>query len=135
MHQTPWYHPNCKGSLVPCRFRRINAAQRPVYIRRKLRGGVEWTLPERLAAWRTFSLDSGLHISDPIIAICHNSHPAKRHSAPCVHLNYSIPEAFVNGFSTKTALYLKQGYGTQMRSARVISPFWMVTVVFPAFHP
>ena len=41
VHQTPWYHPNCKGSLVPCRFRRINAAQRPVYIRRKLRGGAK----------------------------------------------------------------------------------------------
>ena len=46
------------------------------------------------------SLWAAVCISDPINAICHNSHPAKRHSAPCVHLNYSIPEAFVNGFST-----------------------------------
>ena len=30
-----------KDHCVPCRFRRINAAQRPVYIRRKLRGGAK----------------------------------------------------------------------------------------------
>jgi hypothetical protein len=67
--------------------------------------GVARNDPDRstLQPW-ALSLDGGVCISDPIIAICHNSHPAKRHSAPCVHLNYSIPEAFVNGFSTKTAL-------------------------------
>ena len=78
---------------------------------------------------RAFSLDGGVYISGPIIAICHNSHPAKRHSALCVHLNYSIPEAFVNGFSTKTALYLKQGYGTQMRRTSSTLPPCTTNVV------
>ena len=48
------------------------------------------------------SLWAAVCISDPIIAICHNSHPAKRHSAPCVHLNYSMGSAFVNSFPAKT---------------------------------
>ena len=98
MHQTPWYHPNCKGSLVPCRFRRVNAAQRPVYIRRKLRGGVKRILPERLAACGR-SLWAAVCISDPIIAICHNFTFRKVGEMPlCVQLNYSIRKTFVNGF-------------------------------------
>ena len=39
-----------KDKTVPCRFRRINAALRPTFVRRKLRGGAKYALPERLAA-------------------------------------------------------------------------------------
>ena len=47
---------------------------------------------------RALSLGGGWYISDPIIAICHNSAAAKGHSAPCVQLNYSMCKAFVNRF-------------------------------------
>ncbi len=49
---------------------------------------------------RAFSLDGGVYISDPIIAICHNFTSHKTGTQPpCVQLNYSMSRAFVNGFS------------------------------------
>ena len=82
---------------VPCRFRRVNAAQRPVSFAGS--SGVARNDPDRsaLQPW-ALSLDGGVCISDPIIAICHNSAAAKGHSAPCVQLNYSMCKAFVNRF-------------------------------------
>ena len=48
---------------------------------------------------RAFSLDGGVCISDPIIAICHNFTFRKADTMPpCVQLNYSIRKTFVNGF-------------------------------------
>ena len=48
---------------------------------------------------RAFSLDGGVCISDPIIAICHNFTFRKVGIVPlCVQLNYSIRKTFVNGF-------------------------------------
>ena len=45
------------------------------------------------------SLDGGVCISDPIIAICHNFTFRKADTMPlCVQLNYSIRKTFVNGF-------------------------------------
>lgn len=50
---------------------------------------------------RAFSLDGGVYISGPIIAICHNFTSHKTGTQPpCVQLNYSMAAAFVNGFST-----------------------------------
>ena len=69
-------------------------------------------------------------ISDPIIAICHNFTFRKADIVSlCVQLNYSICKTFVNGFSTKTALYLKQGYGTQMRRTSSTLPPCTTNVV------
>ena len=48
---------------------------------------------------RALSLDGGVCISDPIIAICHNFTFRKVGIVPlCVQLNYSIRKTFVNGF-------------------------------------
>ena len=48
---------------------------------------------------RAFSLDGGVCISDPIIAICHNFTFRKADIASLrVQLNYSIRKTFVNGF-------------------------------------
>ena len=48
---------------------------------------------------RAFSLDGGVCISDPIIAICHNFTFRKADIASLrVQLNYSIRNTFVNGF-------------------------------------
>ena len=56
--------------------------------------------PDRstLQPW-ALSLDGGVCISDPIIAICHNFTFRKAGEMPlCVQLNYSIRKTFVNGF-------------------------------------
>ena len=45
-----------------------------------------------------FSLDGGVCISDPIIAICHNFTSRKAGTMPpCVQSNYNMYAAFVNG--------------------------------------
>ena len=93
--------------------------------------GVARNDPDRstLQPW-ALSLDGGVCISDPIIAICHNFTFRKADTTPlCVQSNYSIRKTFVNGFSTKTALYLKQGYGTQMRRTSCTLPPCTTSVV------
>ena len=65
--------------------------------------GVARNDPDRstLQPW-VLSLDGGVYISDPIIAICHNFTFRKAGEAPlCVQLNYSIRKTFVNVFSEK----------------------------------
>ncbi len=65
--------------------------------------GVARNDPDRstLQPW-ALSLDGGVCISDPIIAICHNFTFRKADTVPlCVQLNYSIRKAFVNVFSEK----------------------------------
>ena len=62
--------------------------------------GVARNDPDRstLQPW-ALSLDGGVCISDPIIAICHNFTFRKAGEMPlCVQLNYSIRKTFVNGF-------------------------------------
>ena len=62
--------------------------------------GVARNDPDRstLQPW-ALSLDGGVCISDPIIAICHNFTFRKADTMPlCVQLNYSIRKTFVNGF-------------------------------------
>ena len=62
--------------------------------------GVARNDPDRstLQPW-ALSLDGGVCISDPIIAICHNFTFRKAGEVPlCVQLNYSIRKTFVNGF-------------------------------------
>ena len=83
---------------VPCRFRRVNAALRPTCVAGS--SGVARNDPDRstLQPW-ALSLDGGVCISDPIIAICHNFTFRKADIASlCVQLNYSIRKTFVNGF-------------------------------------
>ena len=65
-----------------CRFRRVNAALRPTCVAGS--SGVARNDPDRstLQPW-ALSLDGGVCISDPIIAICHNSRfAAKAHIRP-----------------------------------------------------
>ncbi len=65
--------------------------------------GVARNDPDRsaLQPW-ALSLDGGVCISDPIIAICHNFTFRKADTASLrVQLNYSIRNTFVNGFSEK----------------------------------
>ena len=65
--------------------------------------GVARNDPDRstLQPW-ALSLDGGVCISDPIIAICHNFTFRKAGTVPlCVQLNYSIRKTFVNVFSEK----------------------------------
>ena len=65
--------------------------------------GVARNDPDRstLQPW-ALSLDGGVCISDPIIAICHNFTFRKAGEALlCVQLNYSIRKTFVNVFSEK----------------------------------
>ena len=65
--------------------------------------GVARNDPDRstLQPW-ALSLDGGVCISDPIIAICHNFTFRKAGTMPlCVQLNYSIRKTFVNAFSEK----------------------------------
>ena len=65
--------------------------------------GVARNDPDRstLQPW-ALSLDGGVCISDPIIAICHNFTFRKADTMSlCVQLNYSIHKAFVNVFSEK----------------------------------
>ena len=62
--------------------------------------GVARNDPDRstLQPW-ALSLDGGVYISGPIIAICHNFTSHKTGTQPpCVQLNYSIRKTFVNGF-------------------------------------
>ena len=66
--------------------------------------GVARNDPDRstLQPW-ALSLDGGVCISDPIIAICHNFTFRKAGIVPlCVQLNYSIRKTFVNVFSEKS---------------------------------
>ena len=85
--------------------------------------GVARNDPDRstLQPW-ALSLDGGVCISDPIIAICHNFTFRKAGEVPlCVQLNYSIRKAFVNGF--------EQIYGTQMRRTSSTLPPCTTSVV------
>ena len=69
--------------------------------------GVARNEPDRnaLQPW-ALSLDGGVCISDPIIAICHNFTSHKTGTQPpCVQLNYSMSRAFVNSFPAKTFPY------------------------------
>ena len=87
---------------VPCRFRRVNAALRPTCVAGS--SGVARNDPDRstLQPW-ALSLDGGVCISDPIIAICHNFTFRKADTMSlCVQLNYSIRKTFVNVFSKKS---------------------------------
>ena len=66
--------------------------------------GVARNEPDRsaLQPW-ALSLDGGVCISDPIIAICHNFTFRKADTMSlCVQLNYSIRKTFVNVFSKKS---------------------------------
>ena len=78
--------------------------------------GVARNDPDRstLQPW-VLSLDGGVCISDPIIAICHNFTFRKAGiMSLCVQLNYSIRNTFVNGFGrfllypTQNILSLRQ---------------------------
>ena len=82
---------------VPCRFRRGNAALRPTCFAGSSGAARNETCRSALQLG-ALSLGGGWYISDPIIAICHNSAAAKGHSAPRVQLNYSMCKAFVNRF-------------------------------------
>ena len=83
---------------------------------------------------RAFSLDGGVYISDPIIAICHNSAAAKGHSAPCVQLNYSMRKAFVNRFgqNSRNPDAVHMGYFTVLDRHGRISRIPSINIFFVA---
>ena len=80
-----------------CRFVRCNAALRPTCVAGSS-GSAQNGTDRNALQLEALSLGGGWYISDPIIAICHNSAAAKGHNAPCVQLNYSMCKAFVNRF-------------------------------------
>lgn len=97
--------------------------------------GVARNDPDRstLQPW-ALSLDGGVCISDPIIAICHNSAAAKGHSAPCVQLNYSMCKAFVNRFgqNSRDPDAVHMGYFTVLDRHGRISRIPSINIFFVA---
>lgn len=83
---------------------------------------------------RALSLGGGWYISDPIIAICHNSAAAKGHSAPCVQLNYSMRKAFVNRFgqNSRNPDAVHMGYFTVLDRHGRISRIPSINIFFVA---
>ena len=80
------------------------------------------------------SLWAAVCISDPIIAICHNSAAAKGHSAPCVQLNYSMCKAFVNRFgqNSRDPDAVHMGYFTVLDRHGRISRIPSINIFFVA---
>ena len=97
-----------QNSVVPPKLQRINC---PLPLSARYRCAASGLHSPEAPGWRemdptgtpcslrAFSLDGGVYISGPIIAICHNFTSHKTGTQPpCVQLNYSIRKTFVNGF-------------------------------------